>query len=121
MIAAGYRERMESFIESNPGLRSRFTRFIDFPDYAPDELTAIFKQMAEEDGYALAPGAVESVKAILAKEYESRNENFGNARLVRNLFERSLTSQANRLVSSMPSRAELCAIVESDVTAAIGH
>ncbi len=117
VIAAGYRERMESFIESNPGLRSRFTRFIDFPDYSPDELTAIFTRMVEEDGYTLGPGAVESVKAILVSEYESRSENFGNARLVRNLFERSLTSQANRLVSSTPSRADLCVIAESDIAA----
>jgi Holliday junction resolvasome RuvABC ATP-dependent DNA helicase subunit len=119
VIAAGYRERMESFIESNPGLRSRFTRFIDFPDYSPDELTAIFTRMVEEDGYTLAPGAVESVKVILARAYESRSENFGNARLVRNLFERSLTTQANRLVSSTPSRADLCVIAESDITSAL--
>lgn len=118
VIAAGYRERMESFIESNPGLRSRFTRFIDFPDYSPEELTAIFTRMVEEDGYTLGPGALDSVKAILVREYESRGANFGNARLVRNLFERSLTSQANRLVSSTPSRADLCVIAESDITAA---
>jgi SpoVK/Ycf46/Vps4 family AAA+-type ATPase len=119
VIAAGYRERMESFIESNPGLRSRFTRFIDFPDYSPEELTAIFTRMVEEDGYTLGPGAAESVKAILVREYESRDENFGNARLVRNLFERSLTSQANRLVSAKPSRADLCMIAESDITATV--
>jgi hypothetical protein len=117
VIAAGYRERMESFIESNPGLRSRFTRFIDFPDYSPDELMAIFRGLVEDDGYTLGPGAVESVKLILAREYESRSENFGNARLVRNLFERSLTSQANRLVGSTPSRADLCVIAESDIAA----
>jgi len=72
--------------------------------------------MAEEDGYTLEPGAVESVKAMLTRLYESRSENFGNARLVRNLFERSLTSQANRLVGSTPSRADLCMITESDIT-----
>jgi Holliday junction resolvasome RuvABC ATP-dependent DNA helicase subunit len=116
VIAAGYRDRMENFVESNPGLRSRFTRFIDFPDYSPDELTAIFLQMAEEDGYTLAPDAVESVRAILRKEYDSRTQNFGNARLVRNLFERSLTSQANRLVNTTPSRADLCTLAKSDIS-----
>ena len=121
VIAAGYRERMESFIESNPGLRSRFTRFVDFPDYSPDELTAIFTRMVEEDGYILGPGAIEAVKSILTKEYESRTGNFGNARLVRNLFERSLTAQANRIVTSTPTRADLCAVAESDITAAISH
>jgi AAA+ superfamily predicted ATPase len=120
VIAAGYRHRMESFIESNPGLRSRFTRFIDFPDYSPDELTSIFARMAEEDGYTLGAGALEAVKAILTKEYETRDENFGNARLVRNLFEQSLTTQANRIVGSAPSRAELCVIAESDITTVAG-
>lgn len=54
VIVAGYRERMETFLESNPGLRSRFTRFIDFPDYEPDELALIFVRMSEEEGYSLA-------------------------------------------------------------------
>jgi DNA polymerase III delta prime subunit len=116
VIVAGYRDRMETFLESNPGLRSRFTRFIDFPDYTPDELALIFTRMTEEDGYALGDGALDAVKAILNREYELRNHNFGNARLVRNLFERSLTSQANRLVGGTPTREELCLLTASDIT-----
>jgi hypothetical protein len=116
VIVAGYRDRMETFLESNPGLRSRFTRFIDFPDYTPDELTLIFTRMAEEDGYTLAAGSLDVVRTFLAGEYAVRTNTFGNARLVRNLFERSLTSQANRLVGSNPSREELCVITESDIT-----
>jgi len=115
VIVAGYRERMETFLESNPGLRSRFTRFIDFPDYEPDELALIFVRMSEEEGYSLAHGALDEVKNILNREYEARTGNFGNARLVRNLFERSLTSQANRLVNSAPSREELCTLTASDI------
>ncbi len=118
VIVAGYRERMESFLESNPGLRSRFTRFIDFPDYQPDELSLIFVRMSEEEGYTLAEGALDQVRNTLKQEYEARTGNFGNARLVRNLFERSLTSQANRLVGGTPSRGELCMLVASDIVGA---
>lgn len=115
VIAAGYRDRMEAFIESNPGLRSRFTRFIDFPDYSPDELTLIFERMATDEGYTLAQGALDSAKTILSREHAERGDNFGNARLVRNLFEHSLTAQANRLVGGTPTRAELCTLVASDI------
>jgi Holliday junction resolvasome RuvABC ATP-dependent DNA helicase subunit len=115
VIAAGYRDRMESFIESNPGLRSRFTRFIDFPDYKPEELARIFSKMAEEDGYELGVGVEDAVRAILTREYDARTETFGNARLVRNLFEKALTAQANRLVKAAPTRADLCTIAASDV------
>ncbi len=116
VIAAGYRERMEKFLESNPGLRSRFTRFIDFPDYEPEELALIFVRMSEEEGYSLADGTLDEVKEILNREYVARSGNFGNARLVRNLFERSLTSQANRLVNSSPSRDDLCTLTASDIS-----
>ena len=116
VIVAGYRDRMETFLESNPGLRSRFTRFIDFPDYTPEELTLIFTRMTEEDGYVLAEGALDAAMGILNREYELRKENFGNGRLVRNLFERSLTSQANRLVGGTPSRSDLCTLTASDIT-----
>lgn len=115
VIAAGYRDRMETFIESNPGLRSRFTRFIDFPDYSPDELTTIFTRLVEEEGYSLATGALDAARAILNHEYEARTDTFGNARLVRNLFERTLTIQANRLAVGAPSRDELCIIISADV------
>ena len=115
VIAAGYRDRMETFIESNPGLRSRFTRFIDFPDYSPDELTTIFTRLAEEEGYTLATGALDVVRTFLTAEYNARRLNFGNARLVRNVFERALTIQANRLAKAAPTRAELCTIEPADL------
>jgi hypothetical protein len=115
VIVAGYRDRMEEFIESNPGLRSRFTRFIDFPDYTPDELTTIFTRLAEEEGYKLTQGVVESVRKELTEAYEARASNFGNGRLVRNLFEKSLTAQANRLANAKPSREDLCTITEADL------
>jgi SpoVK/Ycf46/Vps4 family AAA+-type ATPase len=116
VIAAGYRERMHTFIESNPGLRSRFTRFVDFPDYVPEELVKILLGLANEDGYQLSPGALAAVTSVLTRNYESRDENFGNARMVRNLFEEMLAAQANRLVNvAAPTRENLCAIDEADV------
>lgn len=115
VIAAGYRDRMEEFIESNPGLRSRFTRFIDFPDYTPEELTTIFLRIAEEEGYTLGDGVVQVVNGKLTEAYNSRTENFGNGRLVRNLFEQTLTSQANRLANASPTREQLCTIIETDL------
>ena len=116
VIVAGYRDRMEEFIESNPGLRSRFTRFIDFPDYTPEQLALIFEKMAADEGYTLEVGALDEMKAILLREHAGRDDNFGNARLVRNLFERSLTSQANRLVGGTPTRADLCCLTATDIT-----
>jgi Holliday junction resolvasome RuvABC ATP-dependent DNA helicase subunit len=117
VIAAGYRDRMEKFIDSNPGLRSRFTRFIDFPDYTPEELTTIFVRMAEDEGYTLSDGVVESVNAMMKEAYESRTDTFGNGRFVRNLFEKSTTAQANRLANASPTRDQLCTIVKSDLDA----
>lgn len=115
VIAAGYRDRMESFVESNPGLRSRFTRFIDFPDYTPEELTTIFSRLAEEEGYKLGDGVVDSVRKKMADAYIARTPTFGNGRMVRNLFEQTLTSQANRLANLKPSREDLCTIIGTDL------
>jgi hypothetical protein len=115
VIAAGYRDRMETFIESNPGLRSRFTRFIDFPDYTPDELTTIFSRLAEEEGYTATDGVMDAVRRKLTEAYATRTDTFGNGRLVRNLFERTLTAQANRLASAKPTREQLCTITQADL------
>jgi len=115
VVAAGYRDRMEIFVESNPGLRSRFTRFIDFPDYSPEELTTIFTRLAEEEGYQLSEGVVESVKQRMVDAYAARTSNFGNGRMVRNLFEESLTAQANRLANASPTRDQLCTITVEDL------
>jgi SpoVK/Ycf46/Vps4 family AAA+-type ATPase len=116
VIAAGYRDRMESFVDSNPGLRSRFTRFIDFPDYTPDELTTIFTRLAEEEGYKLDAGVVESIRKKMFDLYISRTPTFGNGRMVRNLFEKTITAQANRLANSSPTRDQLCTLIVTDLS-----
>jgi Holliday junction resolvasome RuvABC ATP-dependent DNA helicase subunit len=115
VIAAGYRDRMESFVESNPGLRSRFSRFIDFPDYTADELTTIFMRLAEEEGYKLDAGVADSIRKRMLDAYINRTPTFGNGRMVRNLFEQTLTKQANRLATASPTREQLCTLVVTDL------
>ncbi len=95
VIVAGYPRLMRRFLESNPGLRSRFSREIEFPDYSTDELVAIFGRFAAEAQYALGEGAEEALRAILA--HAERDTSFGNARFARTLFEQALNAQALRL------------------------
>lgn len=97
VIVAGYPDLMEEFLESNPGLQSRFNKYINFDDYSPEELLDIFKRMCEKNGYKPNDEAMEKVKEILGKLHESRTDSFANARTVRNLFEKLLGVQADRL------------------------
>jgi len=96
VIAAGYPEEMATFIESNPGLRSRFPKTIHFPDYTTDELVAIFRGMCEKAHYAPDESALAAVRARL--DAAPRDKGFGNARLARNLFEATVAAQASRIV-----------------------
>ena len=118
VIVAGYESKMAEFLGSNPGLTSRFNKFIRFPDYSPEELAEIYKRMASSNKYELSEGAWDRVRQILGAAHAMKNENFGNARLVRNLFEQSLALQANRLAAlTNPSTEALCLIVAEDVPA----
>jgi hypothetical protein len=116
VIVAGYPNEMKHFISSNPGLRSRFTRYIDFPDYAPDELMQIFEQQASESGYILSEGARNGAAAIFKAAYESRGEGFGNGRWVRTMFERTSVNLSDRLANDTNiTRAHLITIQQSDI------
>jgi len=95
VIVAGYPRLMESFLLSNPGLRSRFAREITFPDYSLDALETIFNQMLAQHEYRLEPGAEEMLRRILAGVHSG--EDSGNARFARTLFEQALNRQALRL------------------------
>jgi hypothetical protein len=100
VIVAGYNEPMKQFIASNPGLESRFTNYLNFPDYKPEELLEIFHRMAAQSGLVCAPETEKKVLAICADLHAARNEQFGNAREMRNLFEAAVRNQSTRLVSS---------------------
>ena len=97
VIVAGYKEEMQRFIDSNPGLQSRFNRYIDFPDYSSGELTDIFKMYMKKNQYTLAPDAEEYLKEQFEYAVAHKDRNFGNARFARNVFEKSIQQQANRL------------------------
>jgi stage V sporulation protein K len=98
VIAAGYPKLMNAFLNSNPGLRSRFSREIEFKDYGTRELVAITEKIAADGDYRLGVGTTEALTTIFSSAI--RNERFGNARLSRNLFEQAINSQALRLTNA---------------------
>lgn len=100
VILAGYSGEMESFVASNPGLRSRFSRTIEFPDYSVEELEEIFLKDAEKSQYVLTDGARRILHERLAEVVANHDRDFGNGRFVRNLFERVVERQASRLADS---------------------
>lgn len=97
VIVAGYTKEMTQFIESNPGLKSRFNRYINFPDYTPAELFDIFRLYLRKNEYTITNEAATYLRNELENVVKHKNRNFGNARYVRNLFEKSIQCQANRL------------------------
>ncbi|MGH7939542.1 MAG: AAA family ATPase [Limisphaerales bacterium] len=116
VIVAGYNEPMKKFIASNPGLESRFTNYLNFPDYAPEELLEIFHRMAAQSGLVCAPEAEKRVLAICRVLHQARNEQFGNAREMRNLFEAAVRNQSTRLINSGKSdRDALTMLVPEDL------
>ena len=116
LIVAGYHEEMNRFIESNPGLASRFGQTLEFPSHSLAELKLIFEGMVESAGLRLTNGAKTAAVELLGVEQESSNGNFGNARAARRLLESAVRRQAVRIVRrSDPSRTELSTICKSDL------
>jgi len=113
VIVAGYTEPMQSFLASNPGLRSRFTKQVHFPDYGSNELWRIFNHIVDINGYQLSESAAEAVQARIAAIYERKGDNFGNAREMRSLFEDVVQAQANRLTSQTDIAPEQLQVFES--------
>lgn len=109
VIVAGYDNLMPRFIDSNPGLKSRFNKYIFFPDYNEEELFLIFKSFLQKNDYVIDDDAAELVKQHLSKLYLNRDDNFGNARDVRNLFEKMISNQANRLMNTELSSNDIIA------------
>ena len=116
VIIAGYTKEMQRFIDSNPGLQSRFNRYIDFPDYSSSELADIFKMYTQKNQYALTPDAERYLKQRLDSVVLHKDRNFGNARYVRNIFEKSIQQQANRLSRQKNvSKAQLTELTLNDI------
>lgn len=97
VILAGYTNEIKQFIDSNPGLQSRFNRYIHFDDYSSKELIEIFKHNLKKSRYKIKRDAFEKLQILIDTAVISKDEHFGNARYVRNLFETVVQNQANRL------------------------
>lgn len=97
VIVAGYPDLMDSFLQSNPGLKSRFTRFINFKDYEPDELVQIFERLREKGGFTYSEDCKEKLKEIFTNAVNNKSSDFANGRFVRNVFENTVSNQANRV------------------------
>ncbi|MBR4039878.1 MAG: AAA family ATPase [Clostridia bacterium] len=121
VIVAGYTDEMHDFLTSNPGLISRFNKYIDFPDYTDDELMAILAMNAKKQGYAVSDGANEAIRAMLAQMSVSDRLDFGNARGMRNTLEKLVQEQANRLagMTGAITKEMLCEITKEDAVIAI--
>lgn len=116
VIVAGYTEEMQNFLKSNTGLISRFNKFVDFPDYSTEELVEIMDVMAQNAGLLIDEEAKEAVLQSLKMKKREEWQDFGNARGIRNLFEKLVVNQANRLVTlENPTRVDLITIKKEDV------
>jgi len=116
VVMAGYPEEMSELIAANPGLRSRFPRMIEFPDYSTDELLAIIDGLGDLGGYHLDAGARDSVQRWL--DAVPRDKGFGNGRTARNLFEHAVAAHATRLVElEHPTDEQLTTLIAADIPA----
>ncbi len=116
VIVAGYASLMPRFIDSNPGLKSRFNKYLDFADYDGEQLYEIFMGRVVRNDYKLDAEADTAIRAYLNELYEERDDNFGNGRDVRNLFEKIVAKQANRVAGmDAPTDEELLTITKEDL------
>lgn len=117
VIVAGYPDLMQSFLNSNPGLRSRFNKFIYFADYTSTEMLEIFKSMAQKNGYLVTSGCLSIASNYFEEQCEATDETNANARGVRNFFEKAIVNQANRLAGAKCSLSndDLMTITIDDV------
>lgn len=116
VIVAGYAEPMRKFIDSNPGLKSRFNKYFEFPDYSDEELIEIFELMCSKYNYRTTDEARLIINERIKEMEQNKGDNFANARDVRNLFERIITKQANRVaVLTNVNDNDLSTIIVEDV------
>ena len=116
VVVAGYDEPMQVFIDSNPGLRSRFNRYFHFNHFSPDELFAIFEIYCKKSDFIITEEAKEKLKDTFGLLYEKRDDSFGNARVIRNIFEKCIQKQANRIVNIKKlTKKALRTLTEEDI------
>ena len=116
VIVAGYTEPMRKFFESNPGLKSRFSTFIEFDDYNADQLLEIFEGMCRKEDYKLSPSAKDGLRKIMSEALANNEGNFANGRYVRNTFEEMIINQSHRLTAMQcPSKEDLALFTDADL------
>ncbi len=116
VIVAGYRDEMQKFLKANTGLISRFNKFIDFADYTNEELILILKAMAGKAGLVIEEETLIEVKNKLDTMDKKNRMQFGNARGIRNVFEKIVVNQANRLVTyDRPTKEQLSEVLPEDI------
>ena len=121
VIVAGYTKPMEKFINSNPGLKSRFNKYFEFPDYTIDELEAIFNLNCKKYDYIVEEDAQKQIRARIVSRKMQRQDNFANAREVRNMFEDIITNQARRVAAmENPTHDDMMLITVMDLSDDIG-
>ena len=124
VVVAGYTGEMRRFLDSNPGLRSRFTRTIDFADYTAPELAAIYLGLVASSGFRLLPGAEEALAEACDTLLRARAETFGNGRAMRTLWERTREAQAGRVMRRADRTPEDLVTIEAediDAAASVGE
>ena len=114
VIVAGYTDLMEEFLNSNPGLKSRFSNFIFFEDYTAEEMYAILESMLKKQQYSLSDEAKVKAKEIFETRVANKPENFANARDVRNFMERAISNHAMRVVAIENADENVLSVIESE-------
>lgn len=115
VIVAGYTKEMGRFIETNPGLKSRFNRFIHFDDYGAEDLAEIYLRLCKQNRYKVPPSSKQALAQTVVSIYGKRESTFGNAREMRNLFERVVQNMANRVSQIVaPTKTDLVTILPAD-------
>jgi AAA+ superfamily predicted ATPase len=112
VIVAGYTEKMNKFLLSNPGFKSRFNKYISFQDYSPEQLQKIFVRLCENGSFKLTLEAEKKLLETFEIMYKEKDETFGNARLARNIFENAVNNQANRIINLTEITEELLSTIE---------
>lgn len=116
VIVAGYPDEMGRFVSSNPGLQSRFNKYLSFDDYTPGELVEILNHFCKQNDYRLTESATEKIRAIFQSAYDTRDKMFGNARLARNIFGQAIECQSTRILSMEMTGDVLTTIEACDIS-----